>query len=185
MFLAFRIFNFLLITLSLFVARNKGETLFFTFFNFSPNFIKIQFKSHKMHIQWFPRMASGARISLTSPDPSSNNAQPDTKHENTFYSETDTVTFNAQAHEHKLTEFHDASSVSITSNLIESFETDDVVDDIDESVTESSLNDKQNVKVTIDSVDPYASDEQDKHSLNAIDNDDESEIPIIYKNDEL
>lgn len=136
-----------------------------------------------MHIQWFPRTASGARITLTSPDPSSNNAQPDTKHENTFYSETDTVTFNAQAHEHKLTEFHDASSVLITSNLVE---TDDVVvdGDIDESVTESSSNDKQSVKATIDSVDPYASDEQD-NSLNAIDNNDESEISKIYKNDEL
>lgn len=126
-------------------------------------------------------MASGARITLTSPDPSSNNAQPDTKHENTFYSETDTVTFNAQAHkhEHKLTEFHDASSVSITSNLIE---TDDVVGDID--VTESLSNDKQSVKVTIDSVDPYASDEQD-NSLNAIVYDDDSQTPKIYKNDEL
>lgn len=165
-----------------FAARNKGNP-FFHFISFLFTLHDIQFKTHKnAYIQWFPRTASGARITLTSPDPSSNNAQPDTKHENTFYSDTDTVTFNAQAHEHKLlTEFHDASSVSITSNLIE---TDDVVGDIDESVSESSSNDKQSIQVTIDAVDPYTSDEQD-NSMNAIDYDDESEIPKIYKNDEL
>lgn len=163
---------------SLLAARNKGKPPPLTFFSFICFPLhEIQLKSHKIHIQWFPRTASGARITLTSPDPSSSNALSDTKHENTFYSETHTVTFNAQEHKHKkLMEFHDASSVSITSNLIE---TDDVVGD-----TVSSSSDKQSVKVTIDSVDPYASDEHDI-SLNAIDNDDESETPKIYKNDEL
>lgn len=103
-------------------------------------------------------MASGARITLTSPDPSSTNAHQDTEHKNTVFSDTDTVTFNTHEMFMSLND-DDASSVSITSNLIET--------------------DEQHVKVTIDSVAPY-------NNIDDIESDDrKSSNQNIQKNDEL
>lgn len=109
-------------------------------------------------ISW-NRMASGARITLTSPDPSSNNAQPDLENDNTIFSETDTDTVIFNAHE-KHTASNDASYVSI-----KSIETDD---------SASAHSHPKNVKITIDSVAPYAT-EEEIQSLNRVDDIDESE----------
>lgn len=89
-------------------------------------------------------MASGARIILTSPDPSSNNAHPDTEHENTIFSETDTdsVTFNA--HDKQL-DTNDDESLSVSSNSYE----------MDESASTESNVQPQKLKISIDSVRPY------------------------------
>lgn len=125
-----------------------------------------------INISW-NRMASGARITLTSPDPSSSNAHPDTEHEHTIFSETetDTVTFNTQAHD-KQTASNDASSISSTDSI-----------EIDESASTQSQ--PQKVKVTIDSVAPYASDKQipSTNSVDGIDGIDESENLIEHTND--
>lgn len=102
-------------------------------------------KKFRKYFHW-NRVASGARIILTSPDPSSNNALPDIEHENTIFSETDTdsVTFNAHDKE---TTSNDALS-SVSSNSIET----------DESA--SAQTQPQKVKITIDSVAPYENDEE-------------------------
>lgn len=125
-------------------------------------------------------MASGARIILTSPDPSSNNALPDIEHENTIFSETesDTVTFNAHDKE---TTSHDAdASSSVSSNSIET----------DESASAQSH--PQKVKITIDSVAPYENDENIE-STNSVDESERDSIQHTnneinekrVKNDEL
>lgn len=118
-------------------------------------------------------MASGARITLTSPDPTSNNAPEHT--ENMIFSESDsdTVTFNA----HKYNEMasHDAPPSSIPFNTL----------DIDESTTSSVHSHPQKVKITIDSVAPHESDsnvvniddvEEKIQSSNRVDNIEESEM---------
>lgn len=112
-------------------------------------------------------MASGARITLTSPDPSSNNAQPDIEHDNTIFSETDTDTVTFNAHD-KHAASSDASSVSS-----ESIETDE---------SASVHNHPQNVKISIDSVAPYATDEKDTQSTRHVDDIDESENTIDHTN---
>lgn len=117
-------------------------------------------------ISW-NRMASGARITLTSPDPSSNNAQPDLEHDNMIFSETDTDTVIFNAHE-KHTASNDASYVSI-----KSIKTDD---------SASAHTHPQNVKITIDSVAPYAT-EEEIQSLNRVDDIDESENETEHTND--
>lgn len=95
-------------------------------------------------------MASGARIALTSPDPTSNNAHADTEH--TIYSESDsdTVTFNAHDLE---TASNDAPSIS--ANAI----------DIDDSASVDSH--PHNVKITIDSVAPYETDEDNTNRVDS------------------
>lgn len=120
-------------------------------------------------------MASGARITLTSPDPTSNNAPEHTEHEHMLFSESDsdTVTFNA--HKHNEMASHDASSPSsIPFNTL----------GIDESTTSSVHSHPQKVKITIDSVAPYETDsnvdsndvEEKIQSSNRADNIEESEM---------
>lgn len=119
------------------------------------------------------RVASGARIILTSPDPSSNNAPPDTEHENTIFSETDTdaVTFNAHD---KQTASHDVPSF-VSANSIETS---------DESAATSAESHPQKVKITIDSVPPYANDNDKKtESSNHIDIEESERDSIEHTND--
>lgn len=111
-------------------------------------------------------MASGARIILTSPDPSSNNAHPDIEHENTIFRETDTDTVTFNAHDTQ-TASNDAPT-SVSSNSIET----------DESAPLQSH--PQKVKITIDSVAPYANDEE----IQSIDSSDESERNTIERTNE-
>lgn len=98
-------------------------------------------------------MATGARITLTSPDPSSNNAPEHTEHKPMIFSESDsdTVTFNAHKHKYNEKASHGASSSpspsSISFNSLE----------IDESTTSSERSHPQKVEITIDSVAPYES----------------------------
>lgn len=92
-------------------------------------------------------MASGARIILTSPDPSSNNAPPDIEHENTIFSETKTDTVTFTAHD-KQTESNDDDATA--SDSINSVETDESASSVESQ--------PQKVKITIDSVPPYAND---------------------------
>lgn len=112
-------------------------------------------------------MASGARITLTSPDPSSNNAPPVTEHDNMIFSETetDTVTFNA----------HDKQTASDDAPLVSSSESIEA----DESASVHSH--PQNVQITIDSVTPYATDEEIQ-STDHVDDADESENTIEHTN---
>lgn len=143
----------------------------------------------------YHRMASGARITLTSPDPTSNNAPEHTEHEHMIFSESDsdTVTFNA--HKHNEMASHDAPPSSIPLKSL----------DIDESTTSSVRSHPQKVKITIDSVAPYESDsniennnnndddvEEKIQSSNRVDNIEESEMNMneinrekYTKNDEL
>lgn len=103
-------------------------------------------------------MASGARIALTSPDPSSKNEHADTEHTIFSESDSDTVTFNAHDKE---TASSDAPSVS--SKPIET----------DESASIHSH--PQNVKITIDSVAPYEETDEEIQTVNRVDNSEESE----------
>lgn len=84
-------------------------------------------------------MAFGARITLTSPDPSSSTTNPHNEHENTVFSESQTVTYNAQK---------SSSSSSSTESSAASLDNESIEMPID-------LN--QRVKATIDSVSPYDS----------------------------
>lgn len=96
-------------------------------------------------------MATGARITLTSPDPSSNNAPEHTEHKPMIFSESDsdTVTFNAHKHKYNEKPPHGASS-SPSSIPFNSLETD-------ESAASPERSRPQKVKITIDSVAPYES----------------------------
>lgn len=110
-------------------------------------------------------MASGARIILTSPDPSSNNAHPDIEHESTIFSETDTDTVTFNAHATNDDDDDDASDVN-TIEMNESAET-----------IASKLS--QKVKISIDSVSPYdenqlTSNENDQNEIEANDKEIES-----------
>lgn len=113
-------------------------------------------------------MASGARITLTSPDPSSNNAHADTEHTIFSESDSDTVTFNA--HDKKTASDGDAPSISL--NTIE----------IDESASTSKPSHPQKVKITIDSVAPYETDDEIQ-STNRVDHSEESENSNEHSND--
>lgn len=117
-------------------------------------------------------MASGARIILTSPDPSANNALPDIEHDNTIFSETDTDTVTFNAHD-KQTASNDAPS-SVSSNSIET----------DESAPLQSH--PQKVKITIDSVAPYEEIEENDEEIQSIDSSEESERNSIeHTNDAI
>lgn len=98
-------------------------------------------------------MASGARITLTSPDPSSDIASQHIEHEHMIFSESDSdaVTFNA--HDNEMATPDDASS-SVSSNSIE----------IDAEALKHSH--PQKVKITIDSVAPYELDYDDDGDVN-------------------
>lgn len=115
-------------------------------------------------------MASGARIILTSPDPSSNNAHPDTEHENTIFSETDTDTVTFSAND-KETHASNYVSSSVSTNSIET----------DESAS-SVESHPQKVKITIDSVPPYANDKETE-STNHIDIKESERDSIEHTND--
>ena len=116
-------------------------------------------------------MASGARIILTSPDPSSNNAPPDTEHENTIFSETDTDTVTFTAHD-KQTASHDDDTTA--SDSINSVETDESASSVKSH--------PQKVKITIDSVPPYANDKETE-STNHIGIEESERDSIEHTND--
>lgn len=115
-------------------------------------------------------MASGARIILTSPDPSSNNALPDIEHENTIFSETDTDTVTFNAHDKQMAS-NDAPS-SVSSKTIET----------DESVPLQSH--PQKVKITIDSVAPYEEIDANDEEIQSIDSSEGSERDSIEHTNE-
>lgn len=95
-------------------------------------------------------MATGARIALTSPDPSSSNAPQHTEHMIFSESDSDTVTFNAHKH-NEMASHDDASSSSPSTTSTHA---------IDELTTASPVvhSHPQKVEITIDSVAPYETD---------------------------
>lgn len=124
-------------------------------------------------------MASGARITLTSPDPSSNNSPEHNEHKPMIFSESDsdTVTFNAHKHKYNEMASHDASSSSAPSSSI-SFNTLET----DESTTSPVRSHPQKVEITIDSVAPYETD----NSSMVVDSDYDDvkeEIPTLNRAD--
>lgn len=129
-------------------------------------------QNFRKFIRSWHRMASGARITLTSPDPSSNNAPPHTEHEHMIFSESDsdTVTFSAHKHKHNEMASHDASlsSSSSSANTLA----------IDESTASTDVHSHpQKVKITIDSVAPY---ETDSNIVDDNKNDDRAEEEKLH-----
>lgn len=114
-------------------------------------------KSHKNPQTCSIRIATGSRITLTSPDPSANtNTQPDTEHENTIFSESDAVTFIAQQKKSlSMNGADDESFVSISSDLLETI--------TDES-TVNKEHKEQRIEVIIDSMPAYTSDRESDSS---------------------
>lgn len=143
-----------------------------------------QYSKFLVNISPWNRAASGARIILTSPDPSSNNALPDTEHESTIFSEThtDTVTFNAHDKETTSSNDDDKTPSSVSSM------------DSDESAsTVQSQSHRQKIKITIDLVPPYEeiqstnvnSDKDNIESVNHVDIEESERDSIEHTNNQI
>lgn len=112
-------------------------------------------------------MASGARITLTSPDPSSNNAPQHTEHMIFSESDSDTVTFNAHKHNEMASHDHDDDDGDASTHAI------------DESTASTVVHSHpQKVEITIDSVAPYETDS------NSVVDDDNNEHVEVEEEDE-